>query len=196
MPSTYYGNLLPPTTLWTRLVATESPQAGIMAIRQLGNCELMNTACICAPLTSCLRLSDSGMHVGLAYEVFADEGLRLDGGCCRSFFVLPKILRFGRDHKSTTSILRTYFAILAFADITHVRQFINGSYRFPIIDNCRATQIVATLIDLGPARWHLRSWNMLAHGNTTLVVGLFIFRMWYFAYSANLPGILLKAKST
>ncbi|KAK9899735.1 hypothetical protein P389DRAFT_192046 [Cystobasidium minutum MCA 4210] len=128
MPELYYRNLLPSSSLLERLTHAGPPQAGVMAIRQLGNC----------------------------YIILA----------CMSYFVLPKIVQLGaKDLRSTTHLLRTFFAILAFADITH---------------------IVATLVDLGEARWHPATWNMLAHGNTTLVVVLFAFRMWYFAYSSRL----------
>lgn len=66
MPDVYYGNLLPPATSWTRLTTKEVPQAGIMAIRQLGNCELLtlgDLTIIVHVLTQQTRLSDTGLHV-------------------------------------------------------------------------------------------------------------------------------------
>ena len=114
----------------------------------------------------------------------------------RSFFVLPKIVKLGKNAESTTSILRTYFAILAFADITHVGDNNLASPHDLLLTLFVLVQILATLVDLGPARWQVSSWNMLAHGNTTLVVGLFAFRMWYFAYSSSLVNNRSKAKTT
>lgn len=38
----------------------------------------------------------------------------------RSLFVLPKMAALRKDVRATISTLRTFFAILAFADITHV----------------------------------------------------------------------------
>lgn len=39
MPELYYRNLLPSSSLLERLTHAGPPQAGVMAIRQLGNCE-------------------------------------------------------------------------------------------------------------------------------------------------------------
>lgn len=39
LPELYYRNLIPRSTILERLTHAGPPQAGVMAIRQLGNCE-------------------------------------------------------------------------------------------------------------------------------------------------------------
>jgi len=86
-----------------------------------------------------------------------------------SLLLIPSIASSGLSTSQAVKIFRTFFLVLAIADITH---------------------ILCTLVDLGDQAWHPASWNTLAHGNTTLVVGLFLWRMAYFRYSAKLvdPG--------
>jgi hypothetical protein len=89
-----------------------------------------------------------------------------------SFFVLPRIAAFHRHNaQATLAALRTFFAVLAFADVTH---------------------IAATLVDLGSTKF--LEYNVLAHGSTTLVAGLFAWRTAWFLTADRTPTKVRKTR--
>jgi len=88
-----------------------------------------------------------------------------------SFNVLPAIVKANIPLRLEIAVLRTFFGVLAVADLTHIGW---------------------TMYDLQAYSLKFKDWNTLVHGNTTLVVGLFVWRCAWFLHSGRL---LSKAKS-
>jgi hypothetical protein len=82
-----------------------------------------------------------------------------------SFFVLPRIARAPLPYSDSVSLIRIFFAILAFFDLSHVG---------------------LTLSDLGydgafdPARW-----NQLVFGNVVITLVLFAWRVAWFVTTSD-----------
>ena len=93
-----------------------------------------------------------------------------------SFFLIPAILNSGIPPSHAARILRTFFGVLAIADITHVgiatstlplRERIEQLWLYSVTPaNAYTTsgQIVCTLIDLKHLAFRPATWNTLAHG--------------------------------